>query len=557
MILDLDDDRCLDPGRAGAKAAWLARGRRAGLPVLPGVVVAAEESIPYLQAGAAALPQRGSGGARLVVGQAVLPESLRDEIERGSAHLVAPLVVRSSSLLEGSGQWSGAFTSYLEVNHGELPKAVTGCWASVFTVATLERFTAAGIEPGSAAMAVLIQTALQPDFGGTARIDGDETTVIGVAGSPAPLVQGWDPGSHAKVTPTGEVLGAEAIALMGESIIAAVSATLRRARDNTGANTCEWASVGGDIFVLQLLRMAEIRPDEAPVIIPELVGEWPMQIARLVRRYPGPMGESLILPWAVAVPEMSFEEVEPAGDIDPAEALQTASEHAEAMTAQVWGLPKAAARARAQDTFRALRGSDPAAALATLQSLRPMESERSHYVHRLVARARAGLVAVGAVGDLQAAWHVEPQRAAAMLRDGEATGDHPRIGFDRWEPFDATVIISNGRTAHGTSAGPGIGAGRMCYITDQASMTAFRPRDVVVAARPIPSLAQLLWDAAAVVTLGGGPAAHLFESARALAIPAVCAVHLDEALEGNPSVLTGKRTLAVDGHHGSVYAMMW
>ncbi|HKZ28418.1 MAG TPA: PEP/pyruvate-binding domain-containing protein, partial [Acidimicrobiia bacterium] len=512
--------------------------------------------IPYLQAGAAALPQRGSGGARLVVGQAVLPDSLRDEIQRCSAHLVAPLVARSSSLLEGSGEWSGAFTSYLEVNHAELPKAVTGCWASVFTVATLERFTAAAIEPGSAAMAVLIQTALQPDFGGTARIDGDETAVIGVAGSPAPLVQGWDPGAHGKVTLTGEVLGAEAIALMGESIVAAVAATLRHARDTTGANTCEWAAVGEDIFLLQLLRTAEIRPGAAPVM-PELTGALPMLIARLVRRYPGPMGESLILPWAVAAPEMSLEEVEPAGDIDPAEALQTAAEHADAMTAQVWGLPKAAARARAQETFRALRGSDPAAALAILQGLRPIDSERSHYVRRLVARARSGLVAAGAVGDLQAAWHVEPQRAAALLRFGETSGDHPRIGFDRWEPFDATVVISNGRAAHGTSAGPGIGAGRMCFITDQASMTAFRPRDVVVAARPLPSLAQLLWDAAAVVTMGGSPAAHLFESARALAIPAVCAVYLDEALEGNPAVLTGERALAVDGHGGSVYAMMW
>lgn len=88
-------------------------------------------------------------------------------------------------------------------------------------------------------------------------------------------------------------------------------------------------------------------------------------------------------------------------------------------------------------------------------------------------------------------------------------------------------------------------------------MTAFRPRDVVVAARPFPSLAQLLWDAAAVVTMGGSPAAYLFESAKALAIPVVCAFYLDEALEGNPAPLTGERALAVDGHGGSVYAMMW
>ena len=140
----------------------------------------------------------------------------------------------------------------------------------------------------------------------------------------------------------------------------------------------------------------------------------------------------------------------------------------------------------------------------------------------------------------------------------ESQEDNPhRVGFDRWEPFDAAVIMSNGRSASGTSASPGIGAGRMCYITDQASMSTFRPRDVVVAARPLPSLAQLLWDAAAVVTTGGSPAAHLFESARALAIPAVCAVHLDEALEGDLAGLSGKRSMAVNGHDGTVHAMMW
>jgi len=556
LIFDLDDDRCLDPGRAGAKAAWLARGRRAGLPILPGVVIGTEESIPYLHAAATALPQRGSGGARLVVSQAGLPEGLRDEIERSTARIAAPLVVRSSSLLEGSGEWSGAFTSYLEVSHGEIPKAVTGCWASVFSVATLERFAAATIDPASTPMAVLIQSALQPDFGGTARIDGDEVTVIGVGGSPAPLVQGWDPGAHGKVSPSGVVLGAEAIALMGEEIIGAVAATLRHARDTTGANTCEWAAVGGEIFLLQLLRTAEIRPSEKPVI-PELTGDRPMQIARLVRRHPGPMGEVLVLPWAVTAPELWFEEVDPSTDIEPLEALRSAGEHADALTAQVWGVPKEAARARARDTLRALRGSDPTAALASLEELRPVDLERSRYVRRLVARVRTALVATGAVGDAHAAWYVDPERAAGLLRTGRVGGDHERIGFDRWEPFDAAVIVSNGRSTPGTSAGPGIGAGRMCYLTDQASMASFRPRDVVVAARPLPDLAQLLWDAAALVTTGGSPAAHLFESARALAIPAVCGVHLTEAIGGDPAQLSGERALAVDGHGGTVYAMMW
>ena len=556
MIFDLDDDRCLDPGRAGAKAAWLARGRRAGLPILPGVVVAAEESTTLLLAGAAALRHRGSGGARLVVGQAELPANLRQAIRQETADLAAPLVVRSSSLLEGSGEWSGAFTSYLDVDHEELPKAVTGCWASAFTVSTLERFAAAGIEPASSPMAVLIQPALQPDFGGTARIDGDEVSVIGVSGSPAPLVQGWEPGAHGKVTPTGVVLGGEAIALMGEEVVSAVATTIRHARETTGANACEWATVGGEVFLLQLMRTAEIEMGEAPVI-PALVGEKPMQIARMVRRNPGPLGEALILPWAVADPEASLVAEQPADNIDAMEALRSADEHAAVMTAEAWGLPKAAARARAQDTLRELRGSQPGPALARLEGLHPIDSERSRYVRGLVARVRLALVAAGHVGDSHAAWYVEPGRAAELLKTELADANPHRVGFDRWEPFDAAVTMANGHPSPGTSAGPGIGVGRMCYITDQASMSSFRPRDVVVAARPLPSLAQLLWDSAAVVTTGGSPAAHLFESARALAIPAVCGVHLNEALGGEPAGLSGERTLAVDGHAGTVYAMMW
>jgi phosphoenolpyruvate-protein kinase (PTS system EI component) len=52
----------------------------------------------------------------------------------------------------------------------------------------------------------------------------------------------------------------------------------------------------------------------------------------------------------------------------------------------------------------------------------------------------------------------------------------------------------------------------------------------------------LLWDAAGLVTESGSPAAHLFESARALRVPAVCGVSLP----------LGDRIVAVDGHAGVV-----
>ena len=203
MLIDLENEQAEDPGRTGAKAAWLARGLRAGLPILPGLVVPAGESKTPMANGVEVMAQRGSGGARLSISQAPLSPELTAALVAETVALGDPLVVRSSSVLEGGGEWSGAFTSYLDIHPDETPVAVRGCWASAFTVHTLERYEAAELEPGSAPMAVLIQPALDPEFGGVARLSAEgEVTVIGVAGSPAPLVQGWDPGAHARVSDT-------------------------------------------------------------------------------------------------------------------------------------------------------------------------------------------------------------------------------------------------------------------------------------------------------------------------------------------------------------------
>ncbi|HEX5695836.1 MAG TPA: PEP-utilizing enzyme, partial [Acidimicrobiia bacterium] len=67
-------------------------------------------------------------------------------------------------------------------------------------------------------------------------------------------------------------------------------------------------------------------------------------------------------------------------------------------------------------------------------------------------------------------------------------------------------------------------------------------RGIITSPQPIPNLAPLLWDAAGLVTATGSPAAHLFESARALGVPAVCGLELDEA----------DQIVAVDGHAGVV-----
>lgn len=555
MLIDLDDEGAEDPSRVGAKAAWLARGRRAGLPVLPGVVVPTGLGRAAMLRGVEAMAVRGSGGARLAISQEPLPEDLSSSVIDAAQALGDPLVVRSSSILESSGEWSGAFTSYLDIHPDELPVAVRGCWASAFTVHTLQRYAAAGIAPGSAPMAVLIQRALDPEFGGVARMSGDAVTVVGVAGSPAPLVQGWEPGVHAIVPPSGIVRGDAALQLLGSPLIEEVVSVLRRAHQAVGATSCEWAVVDGAVAVLQLMR-GEDREMPSLTVPEDFRHPAIAQLARLIRRFPGPLGEELVLPWAAAAPERFLEQRD-AAKVDPLEALGEALEQARTLISEVWGGPKSTAVEHAVEQVRQLRAGDPGGPLEALGRLRPPDPERADWVLRLLARVRLGLAEAGAISSPDLGWHVSLKEAQTILRTGGTGAMRTRIGFDRWEPFDVAAVISRDRMTEGTPAAPGIAVGRMCYISDPGRTDHFRPRDVVVCVHPLPNLAALLWDASALVTTGGGPGAHLFESARALAIPAVASVHLEGLLGGQLGDFDGAISLAVDGTEGRVWADDW
>lgn len=548
QVIDLDDPRAVHPLLAGGKASLLALARARGLAVLPGLVVTAPSSRWHMAKGVEALSRRGSGGARLEVSRAALPADFATELTARARGLAEVLVVRSSSVLEAASEWSGAFTSYLDVRPEEVPRAVTGCWASAFGVATLDRHAAAGVEPGSADMAVLVQPALEPDFGGTARLEGDEVLITAVSGSPAPLVQGWEPGTPALAAPDGTLRG-DALERMGGETLRTVATLVRRAHDSLGATGCEWAIANGEVFVLQLTRATREVP--APVTIATVhLPEGADEIARLVRRSPGPLGESLVLPWAVADPAAYLEEAYPL-DLDPAEAFRKAVDQASHLTAQAWSLPGPQAARAAAEALRSLRGTEPR--WSQLSSLRPPDRDRGRFVLRCLATVRQALVEAGAVTWPEVGWHLTPDEVGEVL-SGHRTTRRQRIGYDRWEPFNAAVVMANGESLQGTVAAPGIGSGRACWIAEPHHTARFRPRDVVVAPYPTPNLAALLWDAAGVVTIGGGPAAHLFESARALAIPAVCGVRLDGI---SPEVTGGDRALAVDGTSGTVHVSEW
>ncbi len=508
MTLDLDHQAGLDPAKVGAKAAWLAMARRAGLAVLPGLVVPGAVSSHHMKLGAEALAARGSGGARLAItGE---PIEFADDLVENAARLGDNLVARSSTALEGSGEWSGAFASYLHLSPAELPKAVVGCWASAFSVAALERQDSASIEPGSFTMAVLIQPALDPEAGGTARLDEAGTVVVhGVKGSPAPLLQGWSGGHEARSGGEGWI-GDDLIELVGRPALDDIAGQLARANEMLGVNQCEWA-LDGSIWLLQLdarllpaVRVSS--PTTGSAVDPRLI-----PVTRLVIQAPGRLWQELVIPWALAGLPPRDQPV----SSGPADTPELARELGDQILSEVWGMPASDAISAARRCIAGLLGPDPGPALDQIDRLAPADP--------ILANRLLGLV--------------------QALQAGEERP--PRMGIGRWEPFVASVTLASGTHHQGTAASAGLGAGFLCRIDQTQGIRSHPPRRVIASNQPVPGLAPLLWDAAGVITATGSPAAHLFESARALGIPAVCGVELDES----------HQIVAIDGHTGLVATM--
>ena len=300
-VVRLDDPEALDVSAVGAKAANLARARRAGLPALDGFVVTLAASAGPLGQAADELAGRGSGAARMVLLRNELDEALVAEIAAAAAGLAEPLIARSSSALEGEGTWAGAFASLPELRREEVPKALRSVWSAMFTLEALERFEAAGIEAGSAGMGVLVQTELAPDCGGAATVDEiGAVSISAVKGSPRDLLAGWVPGVRATVGPDGSISGSEALELIGADTLEEVAALAREAADRLDCNLVEWAVVGGGAVLLQVQRTVTAPASESMVLPAALGHPEARRLARLVMQYPGALGEELVLGWAAA-----------------------------------------------------------------------------------------------------------------------------------------------------------------------------------------------------------------------------------------------------------------
>lgn len=548
-VLDLSDVSCHDVSVAGGKAAWLSRAGSLGLPVLPGFVVTTAVGSNALAGGSRALARRGSGGARLAVQSAALTPALTRRLAEVVEQLGAPVIVRSSVTVEAAGEWSGAFSSFSDVDAGNVATAVKGCWASLFGVDALERAEHAGLEADDVGVAVLVQPQVDPRLSGHARVDaaGRTVTVTAVEGPPAALMSGWVRGDRVTVTPDGAVDG-NTVRVLTDAECVAVADVARDCLHHLGHRSIEWALVGDDVVLLQTTHVADDHRHVHAHGVAELAElDTPMadRVAELARRFPGGASEELVLPWAFGLRDLQVVDVALRAPTELPTDLATLRGAARDLARQVWagadggsGLPWAGA-------LRALRSDHPARALDLLTELRvPPAEEVTALVQALVAYA----VHASARGLLRRPGDLFGCELADLDPNRAPSGRQSWAGARRWEPFLAAVAQTRGRSTSGLPAAGGLGAGPAHVVIGPGAGQGPAPaRSVVVAEHPVPALASLLWDAAGLVTVQGSAGAHLVEVARSLGVPAVvqCAQLPTDTF--GPAVV-----VAVDGDGGRV-----
>jgi phosphohistidine swiveling domain-containing protein len=418
----------------------------------------------------------------------------------------------------------------LDIAANDLPKAIRGCWSSAFAVDPLERAEQAGVAPGDLAMAVLVQPQVTPDIGGLARTtEAGEVLVTAVKGSPAPLLAGWERGVQVNVDPADSVQASDAGDLMPQATVRAVAQLARQVRSGMGDDVIEWALDGARVTLLQCRHTAPSERVESPAVPDGLDDPMALRLARLALRYPGDLGERLVLPWACAHgwdagaggrgSDWARASGREPGGRGSAQMLGEAERRAAHLTALAWGVPSDEARAAAARTFAEARGPRPQGALRRLARLEAVPAAEAAQVLALLAAARGA--------------------------------DRTPPGRDVWEPFVYGAVRAHGERVDGVAAAPGIGAGSVATVTNPHSARIAAHRPVLVAPRPLPGLAPMMWGAAGLVTGAGSPAAHLLEVAHSLRVPAVVGCPLDERMA---AAAAGTRVIAaVDGVAGAVF----
>jgi phosphohistidine swiveling domain-containing protein len=541
-LLTLEEPRARDPRVAGAKAAGLAEAGARGLPVLPGVIAPTGVLASAIAAGAAALG-RSPATAQLAVAGARLDHGVERALRAACAGFGGAAVVRSSSPMDDDPRWSGAFATYHDVRPSDLATALLGCAASVFTRDVIGRSDELDLEPGAMELAALVQPWLRFDGGGIARLDGEVVDVYGVLGDPARLASGVGRGAAAAVGAGGGVQGDITLGGLAPDAALDVAALMRRVHGELRGASIEWGMAGGRLFLLQVRRAAAAPAVAAPIAEPRVApSAFERHLARLAARFPGPMGELLVLPWAIgldAVPDAS-----PIPVTDPVASLREIRAISTTLLEATWGTRANEAAGRWATSARRLLVADPWNGPGDLDRVRPPDPAGATRLVGLMRGLGETLTARGSLPHPEMTWRLDPeelQRAVVPAAPRPATPHGP----DRWEPFVAAVVEAGGIPLSGVAVSGGVGAGRVHRLVEGAGRPA--PRAVLVTDRPVPQIAPLLWGCAGLVTAEGGEGAHLFEVARSLGVPAVTSLRLDVLGASAPGTL-----VAVDGDRGTV-----
>jgi phosphohistidine swiveling domain-containing protein len=546
MPIGLDHPGALDPERAGAKAARLAAARRAGLSVLDGVVIEAAHSRPALAAAARVARERGPAAGQLAMMDAGLSPGLADAVRESLG--AGRLVVRSSSPLEGGGEWSGAFASYVDVDPADLGTAILGCWASMLGRDALDRFERVGGDPAATGMAVLVQPAITASPGGVAETD-DEGVHITVAddGELAGLLQGWARGRPAELPRSGAPSG-PAVEAHGAALIERVGELALACRERLGDDHLEWAFAGGRCYLLQARRAQARRPARSHRPAAGLAGDEVIRIARAVARFGGASGDELVLPWCFApggASALSEAGTDQAASQQGAASLRSA---ARALTARAWRADEDRAMELARAAMARLRDPLDTGAVAELLALAPVDPAAGRRVVAAVERAAAVAVGAARLFDPADAWRLPPSRLDELLDGAFADAETLVPAAGAWEPFLREAVFANGQVRSGEPAADGAGAGRLARLEVPRRLAGVRERWILYVTNPLPAYAPLLWGAAGLISATGSPSAHLFDVARTLGVPAVAGVEL-AATHDNGVVV------AVDGSAGDVVVL--
>lgn len=553
-VIWLSEDRATNPALVGTKAASLARAKRAGLPVLDGFAVPIAASTTAMASGADALRSRNSGFARATITGGAIDPGLSAEVTAAAASLGDRLVVRSSSVVESDGVWAGAFASYAELAPPEVESGIRGCWASVFNPDALARGDASGTSPEAIGMGVLVQPEIEPDFGGVATVDASGTvTIAAIEGAPAAIVSGWERG-HLLIVTDKEATPEDTAEALGTERVAAVAELARATRTALGGDHIEWAEANGTLWLLQAQPAP---PSPAPaageLVLGPVLPDDPLldDVARLLGRYPGPIGEQFVVSWAAGHSPLPDPALNPeAVEIGPL--FARCQELRTRLAAERWpGSDRPAEHAAG--LLRQLEGSDPASGLDALASAPPLDGATAAELLGGLDALAAALVAAGSIPGPGWLTHLLPEELVALVAGGGLDPGR-RIGIGRWEPLLHRIATSRGTSRQGHAAAPGWGAGRIRFIRDETDAEQFAPREIVAAVYPLNNMAPLLWDAAGLITVGGSTGAHLFEVASWVGVPAVCNVDLEGATGMTLDQLQARSDLvgAVDGDRGLV-----